>query len=85
VVICLQGGANDLHMIQLMPLPTHRLLLHQNPELFNLSDAGLPGCPAKGAIKQASVCNILVVLRKTSETRDRVLLLITKFRGKVLC
>ena len=27
VVICLQRGANDLHMVQLMPLPPHRLLL----------------------------------------------------------
>jgi len=27
VVICLEQGANDLHMVQLMPLPTHHLLL----------------------------------------------------------
>jgi len=31
VVICLQQGANHLHMVQLMPLPPHRLLLHKNP------------------------------------------------------
>ena len=28
VVICLEGGANDLHMVQLILLPPHRLLLH---------------------------------------------------------
>jgi len=27
VVICLEQGANDLHMVQLMPLPPHFLLL----------------------------------------------------------
>jgi len=28
VVICLEQGADDLHMVQLMPLPPHHLLLH---------------------------------------------------------
>ena len=28
VVICLEWGAKDLHMVQLMPLPPHHLLLH---------------------------------------------------------
>jgi len=27
VVVCLERGANDLHMVQLMPLPPHHLLL----------------------------------------------------------
>jgi len=27
MVICLEQGANDLHMVQLMPLPPHRVLL----------------------------------------------------------
>jgi len=26
VVICLKRGSNDLHMIQLMPLPPHHFL-----------------------------------------------------------
>jgi len=26
VVTCLERGANDLHMVQLMPLPPHHLL-----------------------------------------------------------
>ena len=29
MVICLERGANDLHMVQLMPLPPHHLLLRQ--------------------------------------------------------
>ena len=36
MVICLEQGANDLHMVQLMPLPPRHLLLHQNPEWFIL-------------------------------------------------
>ena len=42
MVICLEWGANDLHMVQLMPLPPHHLLLHWNPDWFHLSAAGLP-------------------------------------------
>jgi len=42
VVICLKRGANDLHMVQLTPLPPGHLLLHWNPDWFNLSGAGLP-------------------------------------------
>jgi len=28
MVICLEQGANDLHMVQLMPLPPQHLLIH---------------------------------------------------------
>jgi len=34
--------ASDMYMVQLMPLPSHHLLLHLNPDRFNLSDASLP-------------------------------------------
>jgi len=27
MIICLERGANDSHMVQLMPLPTHHLLI----------------------------------------------------------
>jgi len=37
----LRCSANDMHMVQLMPLPPHRLLLHQNADWFNLSGACL--------------------------------------------
>jgi len=47
VVICLERGADDLHMVQLMPLPPHHPLLHLNPEWFNLSGAGLLRLPWK--------------------------------------
>ena len=36
MVICLEQGANDLHMVQLMPLPHCHLLLQQNPEWLNV-------------------------------------------------
>jgi len=35
MVICLERGANDLHMVQLMPLSHRYLLPHKNPEWFN--------------------------------------------------
>jgi len=41
MVICLKRGANDLCMVQLMPLPPHHFLIHKNPDWFNLSGAGL--------------------------------------------
>jgi len=42
VVICLERGANDMHMVQLMPLPPHHFLLYWNLDWFNISGAGLP-------------------------------------------
>jgi len=39
---CLQWGANDLCVVQLMPLPSHHLLFYWNPDWFSLSGAGLP-------------------------------------------
>ena len=43
MLICLERGADDLHMVQLMQLPPRHLLLHIKPDWFNLSGAGLPG------------------------------------------
>ena len=56
MVICLERGANDLHMVQLMPLPPHHLFLQQNPEWFILLVPAYPGCPGKKAVKQLCVC-----------------------------
>jgi len=52
VVICLEQGANILHIVQLMPLPPHHLLLHKNPQWFTFLVPDYPGCPGKKAIKQ---------------------------------
>ena len=56
MVICLKRGANDLHMVRLMPLPPRHLLLQQNPEWFILLVTAYPGCPGKKAIKWLCVC-----------------------------
>ena len=56
MVICLEQGANDLHMVQLMPLPPHHLLLQQNPEWFILLVAAHLGYPGKKAAKRLYVC-----------------------------
>ena len=52
MIIYLERGANDLHMVQLMPLPPHHLLLQKNPEWFTFLLSAYPGCPGKKAIKQ---------------------------------
>jgi len=41
MVICLEQGANDLHMVQLMPLPPN--LAPVKSRMVYLSGAGLPG------------------------------------------
>jgi len=53
MVICLEQGAKDLHMVQLMPLPPHYLLLHGNPEyfIFSVPASNFPGCAAKEVVK----------------------------------
>jgi len=48
MVICLERGA-DLHMAQLMPFATHRLLLQQVG--FSFLVPAYPGCPGKEAVK----------------------------------
>jgi len=42
MVICLEQGAYDLYMVQLMPLTPCHLLLQYYPEWFCLSGTGLP-------------------------------------------
>jgi len=32
MVISLAGGGNDLHMVELMPMPPHHLMHHLNPQ-----------------------------------------------------
>ena len=56
MVICLQRGANDLLMVQLMPLLTRHLLLQQSAEWFILLAPAYPGFPGKKAIKRLCVC-----------------------------
>ena len=44
MVICLEQGADCLHMVQLMPLPSPNpsSMPHYNPGWFYLSGTGLP-------------------------------------------
>jgi len=54
MVICLERGANNLHMFnfQLMPMPSHHLLLHQYPEWLTFLVPAYLSCPGKKAIKR---------------------------------
>jgi len=42
MIICLKGGANDLHMVQLMPLSPPSSLSSLKSRMVHLSGAGLP-------------------------------------------
>ena len=61
MVVCLERGANDLHIVQLMPLPPCHLLLHQNSEWFILLVPAYPGCPGKRPLN-GCVCVYCVVI-----------------------
>ena len=60
MVICLQRGANNLHMVQLMPLPPHHLLLHQNPEWLSFWYRPTQVVLEKKAVKRSCICVLLM-------------------------
>jgi len=56
---CSDGSQNDLHMVQLTPLPPHHLLLScfiKKLNSFTFLVLAYPGCPVNEAIKRMSVC-----------------------------
>ena len=59
VVICLERGANDLDMVQLMPLPPRHLLLQQNPEWLSFWYWPTQVVLEKKAVKWLCVCHLL--------------------------
>jgi len=65
MVICLERGGNDLRLVQLMPLPPLHLLLHEHPEWFNPSGAGLPRLSWSGneAVKRVSCLSVWCYVR----------------------
>jgi len=52
VVICLEQGANVLHMVQLMPLPPHYLSLIKIQNSLALLVPAYPGFPGKEVINR---------------------------------
>ena len=67
MVICLERGANNLHVVQLMPLPPHHLLLQQNAERFILLVPAYPGCHGKKTVKRLCVCLPVAAAQSSSE------------------
>jgi len=56
MLICLEQGADCLHIVQLMPLhpkPYH-LLPHLNPDWFTFLVLAYPGCPGKKPLNRCS-------------------------------
>jgi len=64
VVICQERGVNDLHMVQLMPLPPHRLCLIKIPISLTFVVPAYPGCPGKKAVKRVSVIYSISLLQR---------------------
>jgi len=58
MVICLELGANDLHMVQLMPPPPIISCFIKIQTGLTFLVPAYPGCPRKEAIKRVSVCQI---------------------------
>jgi len=64
VVICLEGSANDLHIVQLMPLPTiiSFFIEIQNGSAFLVW--AYPGCPGKRPLNWcSSKCSAVTILK----------------------
>jgi len=55
VVTCLEQHVNDLHMVQLMPLPPHCLLLPYIEIDLTFLVPACPGCTGKDAINNCMV------------------------------
>jgi len=62
MVISPEWGANDLHMVQVMPRPPHHLLLYYKPRWFSLSVAGLP----RLSWKRSRWTGVVAVAKKSS-------------------
>ena len=60
MVICLELGANDLHMIQLMPLPFDCFIKIQSG--LTVLVPAYAGCPGKEAAKCLFVCQFRLAL-----------------------
>jgi len=54
MVICLERGADDLHMVQLMPLPPPSSLALVKSRMVYLSGAVLPGLFSKKTLNGCS-------------------------------
>ena len=68
MVICLELGVNDLHMVQLMPLPPVISCLVEIQIGLVFLVLVYRGCPGKGAVKQVSVCAVLYTTTVHSDT-----------------
>jgi len=60
MTVCLERGAHNLHIVQLMPLPPHHLLLQKNPEWFTFLVPAYPGCPGKKSLN--GITDVIVVV-----------------------
>ena len=60
MVVCLERGADDLHMVQLMLLPPHHLLLQLKSRMVYPSGTGLPRLSWKKRPLNVCVLNGLV-------------------------
>jgi len=68
MVTRMERGANELHMVQLMPLPPHHLLLNWNPEWFNLLVPAYPDFPGKKPLNGCSSSSCRCLFSKKNIT-----------------
>jgi len=85
VVICLERGANDLHMVQLMPLPPHHLSLQENREWFTFLVPAYKGCPGKRPLNGCSVVVVVLLLTLFSQYCAKRLAWKNRLQNIVFC
>jgi len=56
MVISWEQGGNDLHIVQVMPLPPHHLLTTKIQIGLKFPVVAYPGYPRKEAVKQVAAC-----------------------------
>ena len=61
MVICLERGATDLHMVQLMPLPPHHLAPVKSRMVY-LSGDGLPRLSWKMDVVVVVCCSTVLLI-----------------------
>jgi len=66
VVVCLERGADCLHMVQLMPMPPQSLALFKSRLIFAFLIPAYTGCPRKEAAKRVvGIVAVAVVVLAT--------------------
>ena len=83
IVICLEQGTNDLHIVQLMPLPPYHLFI--KIQLCQLNKVVLKQRPLNGSFKGESIIPSNVVVLSQYICLSALMLLVGRQEGHSAC